>query len=63
VLHRHRFETLQRASRIIGDGIGFYKDQQLNQALGMQAPAEVYALAASPVQKSLGEYIKKQFIN
>ena len=45
-VHRHRFETLQHASRVIGDWIGFYNHQRPHQALGMRTPAEVYALAA-----------------
>jgi putative transposase len=38
--HRHRFETLQHASRVIGDWISFYNTRQRHQALGMKAPAE-----------------------
>lgn len=45
-VHRHRFETLQHASRVIGDWIGFYNNQRPHQALGMKTPAEAYALAA-----------------
>ena len=45
-VHRHRFETLQHASRIIGDWIGFYNTQRPHQALGMKTPAEAFALAA-----------------
>jgi len=44
--HRHRFETLQHASRIIGDWIQFYNHRRPHQALGMKTPAEAYALAA-----------------
>lgn len=44
--HRHRFETLQHASRIIGDWISFYNHRRPHQALGMKTPAEAYALAA-----------------
>ena len=44
--HRHRFETLQHASRVIGDRIGFYNTRRPHQALGMKRPAETYALAA-----------------
>ncbi len=44
--HRHRFESLQHASRVIGDWIGFYNHQRPHQALGMKTPAEAYALAA-----------------
>jgi putative transposase len=45
-VHRHRFETLQHASRVIGDWIGFYNHRRPHQALGMKTPAEAYALAA-----------------
>ena len=43
-VYRHRFETLQHASRVIGDWIGFYNNQRPHQALGMRTPAEVHAL-------------------
>ncbi len=45
-VHRHRFETLQHASRVIGDWIGFYNCRRPHQALGMKTPAEAFALAA-----------------
>ena len=45
-VHRHRFETLQHASRVIGDWIGFYNTRRPHQALGMKTPAEAFALAA-----------------
>lgn len=44
--HRHRFETLQHASRVIGDWIRFCNHQRPHQALKMKAPAPAYALAA-----------------
>jgi len=44
--HRHRFETLQHASRVIGDWIRFYNHRRPHQALKMKTPAEAYALAA-----------------
>jgi putative transposase len=55
--HRHRFETLQHASRVIGDWIGFYNTRRPHQALGMKTPAEAYALAARPEQVPVGHYI------
>lgn len=45
-VYRHRFETLQHASRIIGDWIGFYNTWRSHQALGMKTPADAFALAA-----------------
>lgn len=45
-VHRQRFETLQHASRVIGDWIGFYNTRRPHQALGMKTPAEAFALAA-----------------
>ena len=45
-VHRHRFETLQHASRVIGDWIDFYNHRRPHQALGMKTPAEAFALAA-----------------
>jgi putative transposase len=44
--HRHRFETLQHASRVIGDWINFYNHRRPHQALGMKTPAATFALAA-----------------
>jgi len=45
-VHRHRFETLQHASRVIADWISFYNNRRPHQALEMKTPAEAYALAA-----------------
>lgn len=44
--HRHRFENLQHASRVIGDWIRFYNHQRPHQALKMKTPAQAFALAA-----------------
>jgi len=44
--HRHRFETQQHASRVIGDWIRFFDTRRPHQALGMKTPAMAYALAA-----------------
>lgn len=44
--HRHRFESQQHATRVIGDWIQFYNHRRPHQALGMRTPAEAYALAA-----------------
>ena len=45
-VHRHRFESLQHASRVIADWIQFYNHRRPHQALGMKTPAEAYALVA-----------------
>ena len=45
-VHRHRFETLQHASRVICDWIGLYNHRRPHQALNMRTPAETFALAA-----------------
>ncbi|SFU92311.1 Integrase core domain-containing protein [Paenacidovorax caeni] len=45
-VHRHRFESLQHASCLIGDWIHFYDHRRPHQALGMRTPAEAFALAA-----------------
>jgi len=45
-VHRHRFESLQHASRVISDWICWYNTRRPHQALGMRTPAEAYALAA-----------------
>jgi putative transposase len=44
--HRHRFESLQHASRTIGDWIGFYNNRRPHQTLGMKTHAKAFALAA-----------------
>ncbi|WP_028103034.1 IS3 family transposase [Pseudoduganella violaceinigra] len=41
-VHRHRFEILQNASRVIADWIGFYNNQRPHQALRMKTPAETF---------------------
>ncbi|WP_273961222.1 integrase core domain-containing protein, partial [Burkholderia pseudomallei] len=43
-VHRHRFETLQHASRAIADWIQFYNHRRPHQALKMKMPAEAFAL-------------------
>ena len=35
-MHRHRFETLQHASRVIADWIGFYNHRRPHQVLAMK---------------------------
>ena len=45
-IHRHRFETQQHASRVIGDWIRFYNTQRPHQALGVKTPARAYEIAA-----------------
>jgi len=45
-VHRHRFETLQHASRVVAGWIGWYNNQRPHQALNMKPPAEAYALVA-----------------
>jgi putative transposase len=45
-VHRHRFETQQHASRVIGEWIRFYTNRRPHQALGIKTPAMAYALAA-----------------
>jgi transposase InsO family protein len=57
--HRHRFETLLHASRVIGDRIGFYNTRRPHQARVMKTPAEAFAFAALPVQISMGHYTAK----
>nr|WP_233233332.1 integrase core domain-containing protein [Bordetella sp. LUAb4] len=43
--HRHRFETIQHASRVVRDWIRFYDHRRPHRALGMKTPAEAFALA------------------
>ena len=54
-LHRHRFESLQHANRVLSDWIQFYNEVRPHQALGMKTPAEAYALSLRLVQKVLGQ--------
>ena len=41
-VHRQRFETLQHASRVISDWIGFYNQRRPHQALRMKTPRQTY---------------------
>jgi putative transposase len=45
-VHRHRFETLQHASRVLADWILFYNTRRPHQSLAMKTPAEAFRLAA-----------------
>lgn len=45
-IHRHRFDSIQHAARVIGDWIGFYNNRRPHQALAMRTPAEAFKLAA-----------------
>ncbi len=45
-IQHHRFQTLQHASRVIGDWIQFYNHQPPHAALEMKTPTEAFALAA-----------------
>uniref|UniRef100_UPI0038999555 integrase core domain-containing protein n=1 Tax=Pseudooceanicola spongiae TaxID=2613965 RepID=UPI0038999555 len=45
-VHRHRFESIQHASRVIGDWISFYKNRRPHQALAIRTPAEAFRGAA-----------------
>ncbi|WP_443111668.1 integrase core domain-containing protein [Aeromonas sp. Y311-2] len=44
--HRQQFETLQYASRVIGDWSQFYNQKRPHQALKMKTPAQAYAEVA-----------------
>jgi len=52
----HRCETRQHASRVISDWVKFYNTRRAHQALGMETPAQAYASAARPEQKTLSHY-------
>ncbi|RWR47736.1 transposase [Sinirhodobacter huangdaonensis] len=45
-VHRYRSESIQHATRVIGDRIGFYNNSRPHQALAMRTPAEAFKLAA-----------------
>lgn len=40
-IHRQRFDSIQHATRAIGDWISFYNPRRPHQALGMKTPAAV----------------------
>ena len=44
--HRHRFENIKHASRVIGDWVQFYNNRRPHQALNMKTPAATFKLAA-----------------
>ena len=44
-VHRHRFESLQHANRVLSDWIQFYNEVRPHQGLGMKTPEEAYALS------------------
>jgi putative transposase len=45
-VHRHRFESLTHASRVISDWVQFYNTVRPHQALAMRTPNEAFKLAA-----------------
>lgn len=45
-VHRHRFESIQHATRVIADWISFYNNRRPHQALAMRTPAKAFRLAA-----------------
>lgn len=45
-IHHQRFDSIQHATRAIGDWISFYNTRRPHQALDMKTPAEAFALAA-----------------
>ncbi|WP_220387689.1 integrase core domain-containing protein [Donghicola eburneus] len=44
--NRHRFESIQHATRVIGDWISLYDNSRRHQALAMRTPAEAFRLTA-----------------
>jgi putative transposase len=45
-IHRQLFDSIQHATRAIGDWISFYNYKRPHQALDMKTPTEAFALAA-----------------
>jgi putative transposase len=43
-VHRQRFETLQHATRVLGDWIGFYNQKRPHQALKMKTPNQAFEM-------------------
>ncbi|HEY2396376.1 MAG TPA: integrase core domain-containing protein, partial [Rudaea sp.] len=52
--HRHRFETLQHASRVIGDWILFYNHRRPHQALKMKTPRRGVCFSGLTCAESAG---------
>ncbi len=44
-VHRHRFESLQHASRMFGEWVGFYNRRRPHQALKIMTPTQAYLAA------------------
>jgi putative transposase len=55
-IHRQRFDSIQHATRAIGDCISVDTTRRTYQALDMKTPAEAFALTAQPEQMPLGRY-------
>jgi putative transposase len=55
--HRHRFETQQDVTGVIGEWIRLYNTRRSHQVLGIKKPSTTYGLAPQPVQKTAGHYI------
>jgi hypothetical protein len=45
-VHRQRFDSIQHATRAIGDWISFYNHRRPHQAVVMRTPCEAFNLAA-----------------
>ncbi|MCB1368019.1 MAG: integrase core domain-containing protein [Rhodobacteraceae bacterium] len=45
-VHRQRFDSIQHATRAIGDWISFYNNRRPHQVLAMRTPAEAFTLTA-----------------
>ena len=45
-VHGHRFDSIQHATRAIGDWIIFYNNRRPHHALAMRTPAEAFRLEA-----------------
>ncbi|MGH7868778.1 MAG: integrase core domain-containing protein [Candidatus Dormibacteraceae bacterium] len=59
-VHRHRFESLQHATRVVGDWIHFHNHQRPHQALGMKTPRQTYLLNRQSLSSfSLGRLCTK----
>ena len=54
-VHRQRVDTIQHATRAIGDWISFY-NRRPHQALAMRTPAEAFTVTAQPEPIPLGRY-------
>jgi hypothetical protein len=58
-IHRQHFDSIQHATRAIGDWVSFDNNRRPHQALELKMPAEAYVLAAQTEKIPRGRYSRK----